>query len=430
MKRILRFVVTILTVAWGRTPVVWLWTKPQTSLDLLMQVASRHYKPGWESGGLLLLSRLLYFPMLLLWPVRAIIIAAIQFRRYARTTRDKYNVTYMGQLMDLLSIGLRYWTSPQIYYLFEIYRHRDLARSRTFLLENTMTSLLPYINGSRNDRHLDEKHVFNRQMKRKGFPVLEDIGLVRDGEIVDVDGNELQLPCSDIIAKPDLGLEGRGLTGFRWLGDNRYRSSRGDLLDGEGLRRKLLEMASDEPYLLQHRSVNHPALKDLSNGMFCTCRIITGMSPEGEVEVILAVFKMPIGDTVADNFGAGGIASPVNLDNGELGRAVYKYTLFEEFDAHPDTGARINGTRLPHWRETMDLVKDAHRQVEGDFPFLGWDIGICDTGPVIVETQATFGFILCERPGLNGLGTTRFPDLYARWIDNSSYQVVAPALTE
>lgn len=417
MKKQIQKIFSPIIVAWGRTPVVWLWRKPKTSLELLRQVESKFYKPGWRSRRQRLLSRILYFPMLLVWPFRAVLIAVSQFRSHAANTRKLYGVPYSVQIYSLLAIGLRYWKSPQIYYLFEIYRNRDLADARMFLLENSMTALMEHINTGKNDDHIQDKHAFNRAMGARGFPVIEDVGLVKQGSIVDVNGNPLELPACDLIAKPDFGLEGRGLTRFQWMGSDQYNDPDGKTFTRKELEEHLLKLAQEEVYLLQRRMTNHPAIQDLATGQFCTCRIITGMTPEGVVEVIMACFKMPLSHSVADNFGAGGIASGVDLDTGELGSAVYKYRFFHEFDEHPDTGATITGRKLPCWQATLDLVRSAHRQVDGGFAFLGWDVGITESGPVIVETQVTFGFILCQRPGRVAIGASRFPEIYSRWID-------------
>jgi len=363
--------------------------------------------------------------MLLIWPIRVLVITVRQYRNHADETHQLHHVSRIAQISDLLLIGLRYWVSPEIYYMFEIYLDRDISKARTFLLENTMTSLMGHINADTSDLHIEDKHCFNAAMSARGFPVIEDLGLATQGRIVDANGNALKLPGCDLIAKPNIGLEGRGLIRFKWLGNYQYQSSTGTLYSTEQLQQLLVKLSHRETYLIQPRMINHPAIDDLANGQFCTCRIITGMSSTGQTEVVTAVFKMPTGDAIADNFGAGGLASAIDLKTGKLGRAVYKQKYLIEFDKHPDTGAVITGRELPCWIDTIDLVTQAHRQVDGEFAFLGWDVGINESGPVIVETQVTFGFILCQRPARVGLCETRFSDIYAQWIDPDTLEVIS-----
>lgn len=407
-----------IAVAWGRTPLVWLWRKPRTKFEFIRQIESRNFMPNWRSEALLMASLLLYFPMLVLWPFRAMIIAVMEFRLHASETRRLYGNSYVGQLVDLLSIGFRYWANPETYYLFKIYKNRDISNAKYFLLENSMTSLLRYVNGTKCDRHIQDKFLFNKRMREKGYPVINDIGVVTQGRLTSPKGSELDLPCCDFIAKPNLGLEGRGLTRFDWLTNGRYCSSEDKCYSAVNLAAHLKELSMHEAYLVQPRLENHPDITDLSNGGFCTSRIITAATPAGNVEVIVAVFKMPTGTKVADNFGAGGIASSIDLQTGELGAACYKHRLLLELDKHPDTGVTIVGRKLPYWSQTLDLVRKAHLDVEGDFGFLGWDVGVTESGPVIVEAQVTFGFILCQRPGRFALGSSRFVEIYSQWADN------------
>ena len=65
--------------------------------------------------------------------------------------------------------------------------------------------------------------------------------------------------------------------------------------------------------IVQPSLVNHPALRDLSNGALATLRIVTVEDEDGGFEVTHAVLRMAIGaNTTVDNFHAGGIAAPVS----------------------------------------------------------------------------------------------------------------------
>jgi glutathione synthase/RimK-type ligase-like ATP-grasp enzyme len=92
---------------------------------------------------------------------------------------------------------------------------------------------------------------------------------------------------------------------------------------------------------------------------------------------------MPAADGNVDNFGSGGIASPVDLDSGRLGPAI-KLLHATVFENHPTTGARIAGVQVPLWQETIALCIKAHRFAE-NFTFLGWDLAVTDDGPKLIE---------------------------------------------
>lgn len=119
-----------------------------------------------------------------------------------------------------------------------------------------------------------------------------------------------------------------------------------------------------------------------------TCR-----NEHGEVEVTNAVFRMARGrNTVVDNFHAGGIAAAVDVDTGQLGRAtdmgVDAATGW--CDVHPQTGGVISGRTLPLWRETIQLVEQAHAMFS-DRVLIGWDVAILEDGPHLVEGNGAPG---------------------------------------
>jgi hypothetical protein len=141
-----------------------------------------------------------------------------------------------------------------------------------------------------------------------------------------------------------------------------------------------------------------------------TLRIICMRHPDGEPFIARAVLRL--GTTRSkgvDNFGQGGLAANVLLQTGVLEAAVEHYATVPRPPSihthHPDTGTQIAGELLPGWEAARTDVLRLMREL----PFLnyvGWDIILTDSGPVILEGNNYTGVrlaqihsgLLCEVP--------------------------------
>ena len=85
----------------------------------------------------------------------------------------------------------------------------------------------------------------------------------------------------------------------------------------------------------------------------------------------------------ADNFALGGLAAPVDLATGILGAAVAKSGR-GVIVQHPDTGARIEGLKLPLWNEAKQVAIEAHREFLS-MPSVGWDVVLGPGGAWLLE---------------------------------------------
>ena len=152
-----------------------------------------------------------------------------------------------------------------------------------------------------------------------------------------------------------------------------------------------------------------------NNGALATVRVVTCRTETGSIEATDAAFRMAIGtNNTVDNFHAGGIAAPVDMQTGELG-AASNMGLRPGVGwcrVHPNTGAAIEGRKLPLWPELIDLACRAHAA----FPeriVVGWDIGILQDGPAIVEGNIKPDLDIHQRVARKPLGGGRLAELLA-----------------
>jgi hypothetical protein len=144
-----------------------------------------------------------------------------------------------------------------------------------------------------------------------------------------------------------------------------------------------------------------PEVADLTAGALPTVRVSTCLDEQGEPEVVGAVFRMAIGSNrTVDNLHAGGIAAGVDLETGTLSAAsnLGMDARLGWLDRHPDTDADIVGRTLPLWEEIKTLATQAHRAFD-DRVIVGWDIGVTDEGPLVVEGNSSPDLDIVQRFG-------------------------------
>jgi hypothetical protein len=121
-----------------------------------------------------------------------------------------------------------------------------------------------------------------------------------------------------------------------------------------------------------------------------TLRIMTFTDPDtGEPFIACALHRFGTPDSSpTDNWSRGGLISLIDLQTGIVGPGLKHIErtggniIWQSH--HPDTGAAIEGVRIPRWREVCEALLDAVRS----FPFLiyvGWDVVVTEEGFAILE---------------------------------------------
>ena len=132
---------------------------------------------------------------------------------------------------------------------------------------------------------------------------------------------------------------------------------------------------------------------------------------------------MPTGKSLVDNFEAGGIAAPIDLETGTLGTAVAKNPCRYNLTHHPDSGAPIDGFVMPFFRESLQAALTAHACFPW-VPFVGWDVVVTNHGPQLLEANPDWGVELAQIVTDVPLGKTRYPEIYLEHLDAQSRRPV------
>jgi hypothetical protein len=345
---------------------------------------------------------------LVLWPI-CLLVAAVWFtlRNGARIAR-RCGKPLLRQFAEELRAYFTAGILPPWYYIFQLHDAGGLRRARRFLqrCETKRGVFRMLTDRGRKASPLQDKPAFAEHCRCHGLPVPATCTVLGRARA------ELpcELPRDDLFVKPATGRGGKGAERWDHCGDGRYRGPSGQVLTGSALLVRLRRRAGVQRWLIQPRLRVHRSIADLSNGALCTIRALTCLDERGRPELVAAVLRMAIGaNTTVDNIHAGGIAAAIDLDSGELGPAsdLGMDARLGWLERHPDTGGLIRGRRLELWPGVRDLAVRAH-EAFADRVYVGWDIGLTDRGPVLVEGNIAPDVDLMQRPAQEGLAEGRF----------------------
>lgn len=166
-----------------------------------------------------------------------------------------------------------------------------------------------------------------------------------------------------------------------------------------------------DSYLLQEHVRPHPAITALTGGpTLCSVRVQTFVDVAGAPRILGAGFKLQPARTGVDNMAFGTVLCWVEVDRGTLGpgRTLKSVT---EITTLPDTSRSFVGFGLPDWPAVQSLALKA----AAAFPWarcIGWDIGLSDRGPILLEGNDLWGPGGVQLAAPHGLLTGDFKALY------------------
>jgi hypothetical protein len=308
-------------------------------------------------------------------------------------------------------LALRHSMPPDSYYRYQLFdpeKRRDATQyAHEFQCIPLFFTRIP--DGA--PRYALDKRWFAGFCAEHGFPTPPILARFEGGTMVEETYDPRNLPTGDLVFKPAFGKAGHDVALHRRLDGDRYVDAAGETRTAAALFELYANLSRSEPYVLQARIENHPEIADLTTGAAATARIVSGKPPGSRAEYVIAAFKLPVGASSADNFAAGGLASPIDEATGILGPAIAKDLAASRCERHPDSGAAISGRRLPFWSQAVELALRAHDALR-EPALLGWDVALTPDGPTLLETNRGWSFDLVQRPHGRPIGGTRFPEIY------------------
>src|SRR5690554_6907163 len=145
------------------------------------------------------------------------------------------------------------------------------------------------------------------------------------------------------IQKPTIGLGGGGI----------QKIVTKEIEDTKKMYNKLLR----ENLYLEEFVVQNTEWGKINSGSVNTLRIMT-FAINGKADIFFMAARIGKGNTVVDNFHAGGLTTLIDMEKGTLIGPGYTKKL-EKFNYHPITKINLTGYKIPYFNEIKEMVKEA-----------------------------------------------------------------------
>jgi len=292
------------------------------------------------------------------------------------------------QLYDLIAHKTRINTHPADYYEFGFYKPGKSWDEKSRYIGLKGSRYYPHENNPLKFNILfTDKYVEKLLYKGAGLPtpdLLTTVGI--DREINTQQQLSLFL-CSinnDVVVKPISGAQGKNIIIVARTGEiffiNNKPSSIEDVWN---------HICTDikRGFLIEDKQVNSPRLASFFPACLNTYRVVTIKTNDGKWHMAHIILKLGNGNSVVDNYGAGGGELYID-ENGRSVRAFFQKDGLVTH--HPDTRVKLIGIELDGYQEVIDLAMRAS-EIFGFMGTFGWDIAYTDKGAQIIEGNLFWG---------------------------------------
>lgn len=335
-----------------------------------------------------------YIAYFLEWPIICIFQSTILVYKHSGYTAKHSKVSKAKQFRQIVYLGIRHNLTPEHYYLYRLWLKENLEEVDYFLKNYQVGNLFKYSGRGNASAFIGDKYGFYKIFSAHDLEVAPTVCVSKNREESRQSIGEILDNKHSLFTKPDHSSGGKGAV--KWV----YHPSTNIWTNGENQYDKnelIHEFIHQEKLILQPCLENHSSLQDLAKNGLATLRIVTVKNPtRPEPEYLAAIFRVPAGNSIIDNFCSGGISISVSMD-GELGTGRKNERNGEDISQHPDTNAIFTGRKIPYWNEAVALAKKAH-SITPDQITIGWDIAILEDGPILVEANQRWGTEVLQMP--------------------------------
>lgn len=294
---------------------------------------------------------------------------------------DDIKIGKLGFYADVIKERILFGTQLEEYISFGFYWRKNRDRRR-FILRRQALMVFKLASDSEESSILDSKKEFNQ----------------RFGDFIGRDWIDLS-SCNFADYKAFVSEHGQA---FCKPTNGRFGIGASILTADDITEDRYREIAQQDS-ILESVIVQHEALASLNSSSVNTIRVITIRDRTGRVHVPAAELRIGRKSSCTDNFRSGGIVALIDCGTGivitsgvDKRRQRYLY--------HPDSAEKIIGFQIPEWKQIMQTVDRAAKQLQ-KVRYVGWDITVDKNSmPIIIEGNAN--------PGHDGIQST---DQIGKW---------------
>ena len=146
--------------------------------------------------------------------------------------------------------------------------------------------------------------------------------------------------------------------------------------------KEFYEKLKEENCFLEELVIQNKEWSKLNPKSLNTVRVVT-YCLNGKSKVLFAVARIGSGKSIVDNFHQGGVGVKVNIEKG----CLEGNTIDKANNENPNTlltNVKVDGFKIPYWKEIIQMTEEAAK-VNDNVNIVGWDVGITDDGPLLIE---------------------------------------------
>ena len=296
--------------------------------------------------------------------------------KVARTVSGITGQSTLYHLVDFLYSVVRYGVGPKQYSEGAFYELRSFDRRKTYTRQRR-DKLCRQFNSKDYLHILRNKNEFNQFFKDY---IKRDWVWCKTASAEQIE--DFLNRNKRILVKPGSSTKGEGV----------------HELEKEGVEvREIVNSLIGTNTILEELLVQHPQMC-FANKSVNTLRINTVLDAKGDAHVIRVSFRCGIGESIVDNYSAGGVLYPVNSLYGRIEGPGRTRSLGQKVFVHPGTDSFMLGREIVFFREALEMVKNAAKSIP-QVRFIGWDVAILENGPALIEGNTRPGENLIESKG-------------------------------
>jgi hypothetical protein len=347
----------------------------------------------------------------LIWPVHSLGVALFLVLKYGDAVDREYKIGKIRQYCELIYLANRYNIDMDTYYQLHLFLLASWDDAVLYLNQRDGKYLLSSLNNSQIVPEIDDKLLFYRNCKEYGLPVAPIYAYFNGPSEEWLEASSGDIPPKDLFIKwTNLG-QGIGAQFWRYCPDESAWKRNGASYKLEDMISYCRDRSQSRPIILQPRLTNHPQIACFSLGGLCTIRVVTCRRPKQEPEIICAGLRMPHGESMVDNLVAGGLVAGIDPQTGSLSAAQFKDIRKGLWNSHPNTNTLLKDQKIHNWQAIAELCIKAHEPFKRPV-FIGWDAVVTGSGPMLLEANADWCFILAQKALGRSIGSTSFPGYY------------------
>lgn len=152
---------------------------------------------------------------------------------------------------------------------------------------------------------------------------------------------------------------------------------------------KVLEKIVRDKYIIEEIIENHKDIKAINPETLNTIRVLSMVKSDGSVVITNAFLRFGVGDSVVDNFSAGGMACLIDVGSGIL-KTMAKSKFSSGIIHHPLTKIKLLGYQIEDWDKIVKYISKIALMVP-EARYIGWDIAILNNGLELIEGNFVAG---------------------------------------